>query len=188
MPDPISEDLGRRWVEEYGESMFAFAFRRLMDRESAEDAVQEALLAGLKCYNKFRNEASESTWLIGILRNKIHDAIRRRFREREFLQEVEVSPEFEDGFWRRRPSTWNSLPDQRPQREELREILNSAIDQLPPAMRTAFILREIDELESEKVCEIMGITATNLWTLIHRAKLRLRKTLDEQWFGKEPKK
>jgi len=183
-----AQSTGVRWVRAHGDALFAFAMRRLDDAEDAQEAVQETLLAALKNLTQFRRDAQERTWLIGILRRKVVDLIRRRTRDRD----MRVSPAdreeegFEDGFWKQRPATWGALPDAGLQQEELRKILDRAIDELPAAMRTAFCLREIDQLASNEVCEMMAITPTNLWTLIHRAKLRLRRRLNDEWFGRGP--
>ena len=169
--------------------MFAFAVRRLGDRNVAEDAVQEALLAGLRGYAQYRGEAQERTWLIGILHRKVVDQIRKMAADRQNTETLEetANPEFEDGYWKRRPATWGALPGIEMERAELQQALARAIDELPHQMRTAFCLREIDQLSSEDICKIMSITPTNLWTLIHRAKLRLRERLDRDWFGKADK-
>lgn len=169
--------------------MFAFALRRLGDRDAAEDVVQEALLAGLQGYDRFRGDAQERTWLIGILHRKVIDHIRKKTGDREIVTSLVESSntEFEDGYWKQRPASWGALPAHSLERAELQQVLEAAIDELPNQMRTAFCLREIDQLSTEDICKIMGITRTNLWTLIHRAKLRLRARLSSDWFDRVEK-
>lgn len=179
-PDPTS------WLDRHGDAMFRYAMLRLGDRDLASDAVQDALLAAVAASATFRGDARERTWLIGILRHKVLDAIRRRARERPAANAPpDDRPTFVDGFWAHRQAPWGALPDDPLERSELRALLISRVAALPEAMREALVLREIDGLATDEVCKILNITPTNLWTLVHRAKVRLRRDLTEQWFERD---
>ena len=173
-----------RWLREHGDALFRFAVRRLRDPDLAEDAVQEALLAALERRESFRGQSSERTWLIGILRHKVLDILRRAARDAAAAggEPDVLAATFEHGFWRERPSRWPGDPALSVEREEFLAVLEECIRRLPPRTARAFCLREFDDLPSDRVCEVLEVTATNLWTLLHRARVQLRRCLDENWF------
>lgn len=165
-----------RWLDEHGDAMYRYALTRLGSPELAEDAMQEALLGAIRSRGRFQGRSQERTWLIGILRHKVLDQITSQSRERRALSPG--SPE--DG-----PAPgWTRLPTSAPERAELRAALTSRIAQLPSPMREAFCLRELDGLNTASVCEILRLTPTNLWTMIHRAKRRLQQGLEKDGFGR----
>ncbi|MEL7473288.1 MAG: sigma-70 family RNA polymerase sigma factor [Planctomycetota bacterium] len=186
----------------HGDALYAYARLRLPDAESAEDAVQATLLAALERVDGYRGQASERTWLVGILRHKIADALRERYRDERRRGELaralgSVEGEFSDGRWSERRPAWRMGAAGAPggsgavgvvgddERREFRRALLACLDALPPAMRDVLVLRELEELETEAICEVLGITPTNLWTLVHRAKAKLRKELTRRWFDRE---
>lgn len=186
-----------RWLCAHGDALYAYARQRLGDAESAEDAVQAALLAALGAADGYRGQSAERTWLTGILRHKIADILRQRYRDErraEALRRELADPSdgttgvFSDGRWAERQPAWADLPAGRSgltgeaERREFQKVLLAAIDNLPQAMRDALVLRELDGLETDAICEVLGVTPTNLWTLIHRAKAKLREELTREWF------
>ena len=177
MDEQPAADIGKRsdpacWVALHGEAMFAYARLRLGDSDAAEEAVQEALLAAYRSRDRFDGRSSERTWLIGILRHKVLDRIRKDRREAEHTEEVKW---YKRGHWAQKQQKWpDTLED-----EEIRGTVVKALEALPDQMRRALVLREIDRIPSETVCEILGVSRTNLWTLIHRGKLRLRRAVTE---------
>jgi RNA polymerase sigma-70 factor (ECF subfamily) len=167
-----------RWLEEHGDVLYRFALSRLRDRTLAEDVVQDALLGALKNAKDFEGRAEERTWLIGVLRNKIADQMRKLGRVREEAME----PEFETGRWAAPPGEWHD-PEGQLERDEFRTRFAECLSQLPESLADAFVLREVEGLEYEKVCDALGLTATNLSTRLYRARLLLRKCLEDNWFG-----
>jgi len=188
-PQLNSDTLNRAeaWLGQYGDILFAYAMRRLSDADDAEDAVQNTLIAAMRAAPSFRGDSTEKTWLIGILRHKVLDVLRQRSvaKPPHLVTDDERAREFKDGYWVHRPVKWPALPEDRLRRDELRAALDRAIDALPPAMRTAFCLKEIDGVDSKEICKVMNITPTNLWTLLHRARLRLRELLTDEWIEKD---
>ncbi len=178
------------WLAAYGDALYAFALQRLGQSQDAEDAVQEALLAAMRSAEHFRGDSTERTWLTGILLHKVQDLLRKRARESAWKERVAdelaaESPMFRGGFFRERPIDWDrGLPEHALQSAELRSFLLKEIERLPPAMRAAFCLRELDDVSTEEVCQVLGVTATNLWTLVHRAKVRLREAVTRKWLDR----
>jgi RNA polymerase sigma-70 factor (ECF subfamily) len=174
------------WVERHGDSLFRFALLRSGDRTEAEDLVQEALVAALGARERFAALASERTWLIGILKRKIVDRVRRARRASGGVHPAGDAGGSDDfsphGKWKVRVSAWHTDPGQLAESVEFRAVLGQCLSKLPDRSRSAFLLREMDDLPPEEVCKALDLTPTNLWTLVHRARLRLRHCLEEHWF------
>jgi len=160
-----------RWLNDHGEVLFGYAHVRVQDRHVAEDLVQEALLAAWRGRHTFARESSERTWLVGILKHKLADHWRRAGREigttrvpATGIVDAADPPEPDGAFERR--EFWQTLID--------------CIAALPPAQARAFTLREFDGLRSDEICNILEVTPTNLWVLLHRARTRLRQSLRER--------
>jgi RNA polymerase sigma-70 factor (ECF subfamily) len=177
-----------RWLSEHGDYLFGYAFLRLGNREQAEEAVQDALLAALESRHRFEGRSSERTWLVAILRHKVIDRIGTLSRERQHrvATDSEGAPvgQFDaHGHWKREPARWREDPKRLLERKEFRSVLEQCIAALPARRRQAFALRQMDGLSSEEVCKAMGISRTNLWVMLHRARLQLRDCLEQNWFG-----
>ena len=178
-----------RWLADHGDALFGFALARVGRTEDAEDLMQEALLAAIEPARDFARRSTERTWLTGILRHKVHDYWRRRARHDAWLEavmrEVETPlPGFgASGGWQAAPSTSWSLEGT--DREEFIQVLERAVRNLPESTRVVFYLSEIDQLPTSEICVILNCTKSNVWTLLHRARLRLRRELAVHWFGRD---
>ena len=171
-----------RWLAAHGDALWRYALSRVPPA-AAEDLVQECLLAALKAHDGFDARSSIETWLLGILSHKVADYYRRRAREREGEQQIgERLPAAErerelfdaSGRWVRcEDDEWREVSD-----DELRGYLDECREHLPPLLRDALELRELRQLPGEVVCQALGITPTNLWTRLHRARLLLRRCID----------
>jgi RNA polymerase sigma-70 factor (ECF subfamily) len=183
-----------RWVEEHGDCLYRFALLRVREPAVAEDLVQETFLAAIKGRDRFAGQSSERSWLVGILKHKIIDHIRKSTRERpvEFIEELpnQLAEQFDDhGYWRHDdgfgPKEWNTDdPTTLCQQKEFWQQLDDCLARLPRRTADAFILREIDGSTGEEVCQVLGITPTNFWVLLHRARMQLRQCLETHWFEK----
>ncbi len=184
--DEVSRSDPASWVSRHGDALFRFAMARLGDRQAAEDTVQETLLAALRARERFEGRASERTWLIGILRRKVADTVRAAVRScprsAEGSADDVVDALFEDRRWRTRPAAWPAEPDAGLERDEFRQALEGCLASLPTGMGRAFHLREVSQLAAREVCEILNITAPHLSTLLYRARARLRRCLESNWF------
>jgi RNA polymerase sigma-70 factor (ECF subfamily) len=173
------------WLSEHGDALFRYALLRLGSRSAAEDAVQETLMAALEARDSFAARSSERTWLFGVLKHKVLDQIRRAVRdEKPGAAESDPAERLFDqrGLWKAAPAKWGKDPAQTFERQEFWAVFFDCLDGLPPHMASAFTLRERGELEADKICKILGVTATNLWTMLHRARARLRECLESNWF------
>lgn len=178
-----------RWLELYGDVLYRYGYSRVRDSGIAEDLVQETLLAGLKARALYAGKASEQTWLIGILKHKIIDYFRKAARENtEEWDERFGSEEGDDFFnrqggWQTDLASW-SKPDKSLEQEQFITILQECIDRLPPKLARLFILRELDGMASEEICQTMKIsTRNNFWVMMSRVRVQLRHCLDLNWFN-----
>ncbi len=179
------------WLDQYGDALYRFAMARLHDEALAEDLVQETLLAGLKARERFAGNASEKTWLTGILKHKIVDHFRKSSRETvQDIDDAMISRAADSWFdergrWRLDVGRWSS-PEECLQQDQFWRVLTDCVERLPPRLSRLFALREIDGVSSDEICEILNISTTNnLWVMLSRMRLRLRNCLDANWFGKE---
>jgi len=173
-----------RWVEEFGDVLLRYALVRVGDRETARDLVQETLVAALRGRTDFAGRSSVKTWLVGILRHKIVDHFRRRSRELATPAEDPEAGAFgEDGRWRVPPQAWDADPSDALHRRQFWEALSRCLDDLPQRQASAFALREFEGLETAELGKVLGATPTNLWVILHRARLALRRCLEAGGFG-----
>jgi RNA polymerase sigma-70 factor (ECF subfamily) len=164
---------------------------QLRDRDSAEDVVQETLLAALAGRNGFTGKSSVKTWLTGILKHKIVDAIRRKQRDPILESSLPEELDLEDfgglfnenGAWDTRPSEWGD-PEAALNRQQFFDVMQFCLEKLPPNTGRVFMMREVLELEAEEICKELLITANNLWVILYRARMALRQCLEQNWFGK----
>ena len=173
-------------LADHGDYLFRVARRQLRSDALAEDAVQETLLAALSSKSAYTGAASLRTWLTGILKHKIVDAIRCQAREVAVPRDEEDGEDWEalfkaDGHWQHPPLAWRS-PESDAELAQLRVILLECSDRLKPAMARVFSLREVVGMETEEICKELGISATNCWVLLHRARLFLRECLELNGF------
>jgi len=176
------------WVDRYGDYLFRYAMLRLRDRPAAEDMVQETFLAALKGRGTFSGDSSEATWLVGILKHKIADHFRRRAREAP-LEEGDLG-EHPDaghmdgkGHWTTGPAEWGGNPADLYRQGEFLDRFRICLSELSPNHANAFTLREIEGLGTSEICKVLGVSETNLWVILHRARALLRRCLEIRWFG-----
>lgn len=173
------------WVEKYGDRLYYYAWMQLRNKHDAENAVQETLLAALKSKDKFAGKSTELTWLTGILRHKIMDHFRRQKRQAQVdigeSDEVLDSLYSKSGMVINAPTEWSLDPSGVYEKSEFWDVLNGCLSKLPKQQSEAFYLKEVEGLKSDEICNLLGITATNLWVLLHRARQRLRLCLEKNW-------
>ena len=176
-------------LADYQRYLLRYARLQLRNDAWAEDAVSETMLAALSKPQSFSNRSQLKTWLVGILKHKIIDVLRQHRRE-VCLQQDEDDGGDEpdalifkaDGHFAVRPADWGD-PEQELNSRQFFEVLEACADRLPAAMARVFMMREWLELPTEEICKELGLTATNLYVQLHRARLRLRECLELNWFG-----
>lgn len=175
------------WLTEHGDYLYRFAMSRLHDSETAADLVQETLLAAWKGRDNFAGNSSTKTWLVGILKHKIIDHIRKEIRGRELSESLEEDPTSayfkDDGTWAKAPTAWRDDPEALYKSEQFNNTLEECLAKLPEKQHRVFRMREIIGEDTDAVCKACDISATHLHVLIHRARMALRACLEFNWFG-----
>ena len=173
--------------------LLRFARLQLRDAGAAEDAVQETLLAALTGSHSFESRSSYKTWLISILRNKIIDIIRDQGREvsASSLADDEAGDEqladtlFDRrGHWQAeaRPGRWAD-PEASFEQKQFWAVFEACLDRLPAKAARVFMMREFLGLETDEICKETGMSTSNCWVVLHRARQGLRTCLDTRWFA-----
>jgi RNA polymerase sigma-70 factor (ECF subfamily) len=181
----------KTWIAEHGDVLYRYAFFRVYDTAAAEDLVQETLLAGWTARARFRGEAQERTWLIGILKRKVIDHLRRRTREQPLGDIAEDDDAVDRLFrndagqhWQTMSGPWRD-PDDSLEQQEFWRIFYECLAELPPRQARLFALTTFEDLRGEELCKVAGASASNVWVMLHRARLRLRQCLETHWFGRD---
>jgi RNA polymerase sigma-70 factor (ECF subfamily) len=158
------------------------------DMSLAEDVVQETLLAAVQGASKFRGESSLKTWLVGILKFKVLDALRGRARQPIPVADLEPELHTEDleevfdetGVWRMKPHEWSDPAFAAHQFDFMRWV-EICLTHLPTHTARVFMLREMFELNTEDICQLLEITPNHVGVLLYRARMTLRRCLEIHW-------
>jgi RNA polymerase sigma-70 factor (ECF subfamily) len=156
--------------------VFLTVFSVLKNEAEAEDGAQDAIINAYRHLASFRGDAKFSTWLVTIAINEG----RKRFRKAKGVVEQSIDEEKtgDDGDFTPSPLTdWREIPSEALERRELREMLRSAIEQLPAIYRQVFTLRDLEEFNIQETAEALGINATAVKVRLHRARIMLQKQL-----------
>lgn len=180
-----------RWLDDHGDYLFHYALSRVRNPGTAEDLVQEALLAGMRSRDRYEGRSAERTWLVGILRNKILDHLRKAGRETpftdlDFYQEEEAhsfdqADRLEHWASEAAPHMWHEMGASL-DRTEFWRVFHLCTSKLPDRVARVFLMREVDDLDSEEICATLNISSANLWVMLHRARMALRRCLETNWF------
>lgn len=179
--------------EAYRAYLLKFALLQLRDPHLAEDAVQETLLAALTGREGFAGKSSLKTWLTGILKHKIVDLQRRQARETPIADLVRTEAEREgdefdmlfrerDEHWETPPQDWGD-PEQALQDKRFWEAFERCAQSMSAAVARVFLLRELQGMSTEDICKELGITPTNCWVMLHRARMAFRLCLEQRWLS-----
>jgi RNA polymerase sigma-70 factor (ECF subfamily) len=169
-------------------SLLAIARLQLRNEAWAEDAVSETLVAALEGARSFAAQSQLKTWVVGILKHKIIDQLRRARREVSADAEVAAAdPEtFDelfapDGHRASMPLEWGD-PERSFEQAQFFDVLQACMDRLPAALARIFMMREWLEYDTSEICKELGITSTNCFVMLYRARMRLRECLEMNWF------
>jgi RNA polymerase sigma-70 factor (TIGR02943 family) len=171
----------------FSDYLYNYAITRVNDTHVAEDLVQETFISALKGYDSFQSKSKESTWLIAILKNKIIDHYRKKSKQ-YFLHSLDEMQNIDDffnskGSWQKdqRPSKWDMDVDKDIEQQEFYKTLQQCLVRLNDIQRMAFVMKHLDDEDTNDICKELEITSTNYWVIIHRAKLQLRKCMETNW-------
>lgn len=174
------------WVDRYADYLYSYAQNRISDPELARDLVQETFFSGLRSASNFQGNSSERTWLVAILKRKIIDQYRKA-NSAKGKAEVKMHLRDDSGamsdWLEERVSDPDTAYEQDPlENEELALALQECIGKLSPKLRQAFSLKTLEGKDTEVICNELHIKPSNLWVMVHRARVALMSCLNETWF------
>jgi RNA polymerase sigma-70 factor (ECF subfamily) len=167
-------------VETYGDRVYRLARRITGSNEDAEEVAQDALWTAARKIGSFKGESAFGSWLYRITANAAYMKLRSRRSKANEIGLDDVLPALdEEGRHFEPMDDWSSRVDEQALQGELREVLEGAIDALPPEYRTAVVLHDIEGLSNPDIAEALGISLPAVKSRIHRSRLFLRQRLAE---------
>jgi RNA polymerase sigma-70 factor, ECF subfamily len=165
-------------IRRYERSVYVIAFSYMKNREDAEDVAQEAFVRAFRKLASFRAESKFSTWLISITINEARTRLRRQALVR--MEPLDQLPDEDKAISPALLRDWHEIPSEALERDEVRVLIQSAVEQLPEIYRQVFLLRDVEELTISETAEALNISITNVKVRLHRARLMLQKQLAPQ--------
>ncbi len=162
-------------MQKYEGKIFRLAQHITQNREDAEDVLQETFLKAYEHLDQFQGNSKFYTWVVRIAVNQALMKLRKRRTDRSVSLDEGIDTG-EDTVVRE-IAAWDEDPEQQYSREELAEILDSAVQSLAPPYRTVFVLRDIDELSTEETAEALELSIPAVKSRLLRARLQLREKL-----------
>src|SRR5262245_130758 len=162
-------------VRKYEGKIFRLAQHITQNREDAEDVLQETFMKAYEHLDQFKGDSKFYTWIVRIAVNQALMKLRRRKTDKSVSLDEQIDTG-EDTVVRE-IAAWDEDPEQRFSREELGQILDTAIEGLEPLYRSVFVLRDIEELSTEETAEALGLSVPAVKSRLLRARLQLREKL-----------
>ena len=176
-----SVDAMEKIVAKYEGPIFNFGLKMCGQTQDAEDIAQDTFVSAFRSLGEFREETKLKNWLFRIAANA---CIRKR-RKKKYEPDRELSLESmmpgNGDHGRYDIPDWSADPANVLLRSELKNIIDSAIETLPPKYRMVFVLRDIEGFTTEETAEILGITLPSVKTRLHRARFFLRKDISDRF-------
>jgi RNA polymerase sigma-70 factor (ECF subfamily) len=187
-------------VERHQATMLHLAMLYVAERAVAEEVVQEAWMGVLEGLNRFEGRSSLKTWIFRILTNCAKTRAVREKRSVPFsslpdldgnLDEPAVDPDRffpadsqTPGHWASPPANWDDMPEKRLLSQETMACILSAAEALPPSQQAVITLHDLEGWTAEEICNVLDISETNQRVLLHRARSKVRRAL-EQYFEEQ---
>src|SRR5271155_112702 len=163
-------------IRPHERSVYIMALSLLHNEADAEEAAQEAFLKAFRNLGKFRGDSKFSTWLVSITLNEARSRLRSKKKTMK-MESLDEPPEGEGHVSPALLRDWREIPSQILERQEVRQLLQQAITDLPLIYREVFLLRDVEELSVIESAEALGITVASVKVRLHRARIMLQKKL-----------
>lgn len=187
-------------IERYQASLLRLAMTYVPNRAVAEEVVQETWLGVLQGIDRFQGRSSLKTWIFTILTNRAKRRGQREHRTLPFSAFNAIADDAEPavdparfrppgekwaGGWVTFPQPWTESPEDSAVSQETRAVVDAAIAMLPSSQRQVITLRDIDGWSAPEVCNLLGLSETNQRVLLHRARSKVRRALEQAYEGNE---
>lgn len=196
-----NEDAFVALIEQYHAPMLRLAMIYVSEPTVAEEVVQEAWIGVLQGLNRFEGRSSLKTWIFRILTNCAKTRALNEKRSVPFSSLTDLEANFDEpavdpdrftsadspqpGHWVSAPANWDDVPEQRFLSQETYACIVSATEALPPNQRIVITLHDIEGWTTEEICNVLGISETNQRVLLHRARSKVRRALEQYFNEKE---
>ena len=170
-----------RLLRDYTPILYNFGLKFIANRDSIPDLISETFTACLESIHRFEQKSSFKTWLIKIFQHKTFQLFKIQGREISFEDELlELNAYFDDrGAWKEQVLSWGANPEVLVGQKELFTKLDDAIRKLPPPYGQVVYLKDIEDLKVAEICNILGLSETNVRVILHRARLKLKLVFDK---------
>lgn len=162
-------------IRKYERRVYRMARQITQNDEDAEDVLQDTFLKAYEHLGSFQGQSKFYTWLTRIAVNESLMKLRKRKSDRTVSLDENIETDEESIV--REIAVWDGTPEERYGQEELRVILEDAIQSLKPIFRTVFVLRDVEELSTEETAEVLGLSIAAVKSRLLRARLQLREKL-----------
>jgi RNA polymerase sigma-70 factor (ECF subfamily) len=165
-------------IRPYERSVYVMALSYMKNEADAEDVAQEGFVRAFRKLSMFRAESKFSTWLISITINEARTRLRRQALVR--MESLDQLPDEDKGISPALLRDWREMPSEAVEREEVRNLIQRAVEQLPDIYQQIFLLRDVEELTISETAEALNISIPSVKVRLHRARMMLQKQLAPQ--------
>lgn len=185
--EPAPSDAGR--AAQWRSAMLRFAQLHIQPREDAEDAVQDALAALLSVNPASLAGTDLRRYAFGILKHKITDRLRQRYRREIHVQHEPLDDALDDTLFNDRGhwadgvefATW-SPPEEQLHNDQFFTVVDLCVNRLPTKPARVFSMKAFLECEADEICDTLGLSKTDYWQCMSRARKQLQLCLSQHWF------
>jgi RNA polymerase sigma-70 factor (ECF subfamily) len=173
--DPAAAEL---LVDTYGDRVYRLTYRITGSNEDAEEATQDALWTAARKIASFKGESQFGSWLYRIAANAAYQKLRSRKAKAHEIALDDVLPAMDgEGLHFEPMDDWAPRVDDNAANGELRDVLEKAIEELPPDYRTALVMHDVEGMPNPDIAETLGISLPAVKSRVHRSRLFVRKKL-----------
>ena len=168
----------KQWILQYSSELLTRAIYLVSDKEEAKDIVQDVFLAAYSGYHSFKGNSAPKTWLFTILKNKVADYYRKKYKTPD---QISLENFFDEaGIWKNGDNLLNAWHETTNTGDyaEFDHILEKCIEDLAPQWQIPIKLYYLKEKKTPEICQEIGISTTNLWKILQRARLQIRECLE----------
>jgi RNA polymerase sigma-70 factor (ECF subfamily) len=165
-------------IHPYERSVYVMALSYMKNEADAEDVAQEAFVRAFRRLSSFRAESKFSTWLFSITINEARTRLRRHALVR--MEPIDQLPDEDKGISPALLRDWREIPSEAVERDEVRVLIQRAVEQLPDIYRQVFLMRDVEELTISETAEALNVSIPSVKVRLHRARMMLQKQLAPQ--------
>ena len=162
-------------LNQYERKILRLAKNITQNDEDAEDVLQETFLKAYSHLDRFKGDSKFYTWIVRIAVNESLMKLRKRKSDKTVPLDQEIDTG--EDYMPREIAVWEENPESTYSRDEIRDILDKAVEALPPIFRSVFVLRDIEDLSTEETADALGISIPAVKSRLLRARLQLREKL-----------